>query len=73
MKPWVPIVGTIENADPVDRRTTFAQWLTQPENPYFAKVEVNRIWSHLLGRGIVDPPDDFRDSNPPSNAPLPGI
>ena len=34
------------------------------------KVEVNRIWSHLLGRGIVEPPDDFRDSNPPSNARL---
>ena len=36
----------------------------------FAKVEANRIWSFVMGRGIVDPPDDFRDSNPPSNAAL---
>ena len=70
MQPWVPIVGVMENANPVDRRTTFADWLSRPDNPFFAKVEVNRIWSHLLGRGIVDPPDDFRDSNPPSNAVL---
>ena len=53
-----------------DRREVFAQWLTQPDNPFFAKSMVNRIWGQLLGRGIVEPVDDFRDSNPPSNAPL---
>ena len=42
----------------------------KPDNPFFAKVEVNRIWGHLMGRGIVEPVDDFRDSNPPSSAPL---
>jgi len=50
-----------------DRREVFADWVTSPENPYFAKSLVNRIWYHLMGKGIVDPVDDFRDSNPPSN------
>jgi hypothetical protein len=53
-----------------DRRQVFAEWLTAPDNPFFARSIVNRIWGHLMGRGIVDPVDDFRDSNPPSNAPL---
>ena len=44
-----------------------ATWLTAPENPYFAKSLVNRVWYHLMGRGIVEPVDDFRDSNPASN------
>ena len=50
-----------------DRRTVLAKLVTSPENPYFARATVNRIWFHLLGRGIVDPPDDFRDSNPSAN------
>jgi hypothetical protein len=50
-----------------DRREVFADWLTGPENPYFAKSIVNRVWYHLMGKGIVDPVDDFRDSNPSSN------
>jgi len=50
-----------------DRREVFAEWLTGPANPYFAKSVVNRVWYHLMGKGIVDPVDDFRDSNPPSN------
>ena len=54
----------------MDRRATFADWLVKPGNPLFARVEVNRIWSALTGRGIVEPVDDFRSSNPPSNAPL---
>jgi len=70
MKPWLPEAGEVENAEVADRRELFADWLTQPDNPFFARIEANRIWSHLLGRGIVDPPDDFRDSNPPSNAAL---
>jgi Protein of unknown function (DUF1553)/Protein of unknown function (DUF1549) len=51
----------------MDRREVFSNWLTGPENPYFAKSVVNRVWYHLMGKGIVDPVDDFRDSNPPSN------
>ena len=70
MKPWLPGDGDVENAQVDDRRELFAAWLTRPDNPFFGRIEVNRIWSHLLGRGIVDPPDDFRDSNPPSNAAL---
>ena len=70
MQPWAPGIGAVAVTDSTDRRLKFADWLTDPANPFFAKVEVNRIWSHLLGRGIVDPTDDFRDSNPPSNAKL---
>lgn len=50
-----------------DRREVLAKLVTAPENPFFARATVNRIWFHLLGRGIVDPPDDFRDSNPSVN------
>ena len=53
-----------------DRRIAYASWLTRRGNPYFARVEVNRIWAELFGRGIVDPVDDFRSSNPPANVPL---
>ncbi len=50
-----------------DRRERLARWLTSADNPFFAKSLVNRVWFHLMGRGIVEPVDDFRDSNPPSN------
>ena len=49
------------------RRTRLATWLTAADNPFFAKSLANRIWFHLMGRGVVEPVDDFRDSNPPSN------
>jgi hypothetical protein len=61
-------VATI--APEADRRAVFAAWLTAPENRQFAQVAVNRLWAELFGRGIVDPVDDFRVSNPPSNEPL---
>jgi hypothetical protein len=50
-----------------DRREVLADWLTSGSNPFFAKSVVNRIWFHLNGKGIVDPVDDFRDSNPSAN------
>ncbi len=50
-----------------DRRQALADWITSPENPFFAKATVNRVWFHLTGKGIVDPVDDFRDSNPSAN------
>ena len=53
-----------------DRRAVVAEWLTDPENPYFAKSMANRVWAHFLGVGIVDPVDDIRISNPPSNPEL---
>lgn len=72
MRPWGmiehPVAAT--GGDSIDRREAFATWLTAAENPYFARVEVNRIWSHLFGRGIVEPVDDFRLSNPPANGEL---
>lgn len=53
-----------------DRREKLADWLTRADNRYFAPALVNRVWYHLLGRGIVEPVDDFRDTNPPSNPEL---
>ena len=44
--------------------------MTAPDNPYFARVIVNRVWADLMGRGLVEPVDDFRDTNPPSNPEL---
>ncbi len=52
------------------RREVLARWLTSPQNPYFARNIVNIIWAHFLGRGIIQPVDDVRISNPPSNPEL---
>lgn len=70
MKVHLLLTGDVDVPAEQDRREVFAAWLTKPENPFFAKSLVNRIWGHLIGRGIVEPVDDFRDSNPPSNAKL---
>jgi hypothetical protein len=53
-----------------DPREVFTQWLIQPNNPWFTRNIANRVWSWLLGRGIVHEPDDFRTDNPPSNPAL---
>ncbi len=53
-----------------DRRAVLAEWLTDKDNPWFAACAVNRVWAHFFGRGIVDPPDDVRVSNPPSHPEL---
>jgi hypothetical protein len=52
------------------RRAAVAEWLASPENPWFAKNVVNIVWAHFNGVGIVDPVDDVRVSNPPSNPEL---
>ena len=49
-----------------ERMAQLAAWMTAAEHPLFAKVQVNRAWSHLMGRGLVDPVDDFRLTNPAS-------
>jgi hypothetical protein len=49
-----------------DPRRVFADWLVSPKNPWFARCAVNRVWSWLFARGIVDEPDDLRPDNPPS-------
>jgi hypothetical protein len=51
----------------VDPRSMLVDWMVRPENPFFARAIVNRVWNELMGRGIVEPVDDFRVSNPPSN------
>ena len=53
-----------------DRRQAFAEWITSKENPFFAKSMSNRTWSYFLGKGIIDPVDDIRASNPPTNEAL---
>ena len=65
-------LGTVmpEQAPPGDRRRALADWLTAPENPWFARNLANRLWAHFLGRGLVEPVDDVRATNPPSNPEL---
>jgi hypothetical protein len=53
-----------------DRRLAYAQWLTAPENPLFARSLVNRVWSYCFHRGIIEPVDDIRSTNPPINPAL---
>jgi hypothetical protein len=56
-----------ENRDP---RQPLAAWIASDANDFFARVQVNRVWADLMGRGIVDPVDDLRTTNPPTNEPL---
>ncbi len=51
-------------------RAVLAEWITAPDNPFFARATVNRLWAHFFGAGLVDPVDDFRDDNPPSDPDL---
>ncbi|HEX8202660.1 MAG TPA: DUF1549 domain-containing protein, partial [Isosphaeraceae bacterium] len=53
-----------------DPRRALVAWMVRADNPYFARAVVNRYWAHFLGRGIVDPLDDLRQTNPPSNPAL---
>lgn len=60
-----PDGSTAEVAPDADPRVVFANWLIAPENEWFAKNMVNRVWSWLMGRGIIHEPDDIRPDNPP--------
>jgi hypothetical protein len=53
-----------------DPRHQLVDWMVGPENPFFAKAFCNRTWGHLMGRGLVEPVDDLRETNPPSNPEL---
>jgi len=53
-----------------DRRVILAKWMTASENPFFARSIANRLWSHYFGRGLVEPLDDMRATNPATNEPL---
>src|SRR5262249_50854279 len=57
-------------ADVADRRTVLAQWVTAADNPFFARAIANRLWSHYFGRGLVEPLDDMRATNPATNEAL---
>ncbi|HJZ54802.1 MAG TPA: DUF1549 and DUF1553 domain-containing protein [Gemmataceae bacterium] len=66
-----PLFGKPLDIDPEkDPRAVLADWVTSPENPFFAKAIANRVWADLMGRGLVDPVDDMRATNPPSNPEL---
>jgi hypothetical protein len=69
--PPAPLDGRpLDSASPLDRRRYFADWLTAPDNPYFAKALVNRVWKNFMGRGLVEAEDDLRETNPPTNREL---
>jgi hypothetical protein len=59
--------GALPESTPGDTRVYFAKWLTSPENPFFARNVVNRIWRNFLGRGLVESVEDLRDTNPATN------
>lgn len=71
-KPMPPkfLGGELPDLKGKDRREVLAHWLASPDNPYFARNLANLVWAHFMGRGIIDPVDDVRISNPPSNPEL---
>jgi hypothetical protein len=66
----LPDGKTVQIAADQDPREVFANWLLQPNNPWFARALVNRAWSWFLGRGVIQEPDDLRPDNPPVNPEL---
>ena len=66
-----PLFGTAQQlTSDVDPRERLARWITSDENDFFAKTMANRLWADLMGRGLVEPVDDLRATNPPTNGPL---
>ena len=65
-----PLGGAPLAEEDRDRREALADWLTAPDNPYFARAAANRIWHAIFGRGLVEPVDDMRRSNPASHPQL---
>ncbi|MEQ1851958.1 MAG: DUF1549 and DUF1553 domain-containing protein, partial [Chthoniobacteraceae bacterium] len=70
MQPQPPDGPAMKVDDATDPRRALAGWMTDANNPFFARAAANRVWAAFFGRGIVDPVDDFRISNPPSNPAL---
>src|SRR5207249_226004 len=60
----------VEVGEDEDPRQKLVDWMAAPDNPFFARAISNRLWGHFLGRGLVDPVDDMRITNPPSNPEL---
>ncbi len=70
VKPAALITGPLEIAPDDDPRLALADWMSNKANPFFARTLVNRYWKHFFNRGIVEPEDDMRETNPPSNPEL---
>lgn len=70
VKPAALGSGPLEISADDDPRVRLVEWMRAKENPFFAKALVNRYWKHFLNRGLVEPEDDMRDTNPPSNPEL---
>jgi hypothetical protein len=70
MAPRPPDAAPATVSEGTDPRRALADWLTAPDNPFFARAAVNRVWAVFFGRGLVEPVDDFRISNPCVNPPL---
>jgi hypothetical protein len=70
MKPTFPYLHKDLAPSTAPRRTQLAHWIVSKDNPYFARSYVNRLWSYLLGVGIIEPVDDIRAGNPPTNPAL---
>jgi hypothetical protein len=68
--PPKPLTFAAPESKDADLRAAFFSWMIDEQNPYFAHVAVNRLWAEVMGRGIVDPVDDLRATNPPSNPEL---
>ncbi|AMV38339.1 DUF1549 and DUF1553 domain-containing protein [Planctomyces sp. SH-PL62] len=70
--PPKPLFGSapLDDDPEADPREALARWMTAPDNRYFAQVMANRVWADMMGVGVVDPVDDIRATNPPSNGPL---
>jgi hypothetical protein len=75
-RPGPPLTPKLLGAEEVpaaryaDPRVALMEWMRRPDNPYFARAIVNRVWANYFGSGIVNPPDDLNMANPPSNGPL---
>jgi hypothetical protein len=70
LPPKPPETAPVKLKEGADPRDALMDWMTEPDNPFFASAMVNRVWGAFFGRGIVEPVDDIRASNPPVNAAL---
>jgi hypothetical protein len=70
VKPAALVTGPLDIPADEDPRVALADWMKSADNPFFAKTLVNRYWKHFFNRGIVEPEDDMRETNPPSNPEL---
>lgn len=70
VRPAALVTGPMDIPADEDPRIELSKWMSNPQNPFFARTLVNRYWKHFFNRGIVEPEDDMRETNPPSNPEL---